>query len=111
MMMMMMPYFEKNIHTIKKRITEVLLDASKKADLGKNVQRTRRMFMSDHQNAGQSHNLMTANKSFEKVAKFICMGTTVTIKNCIHEEITIRLKSGHECHHSVQTLLSSHFLS
>jgi hypothetical protein len=34
--------------------------------------------MSHHQNAGQAHQLMTANKSTEKVANFKHLGTTGT---------------------------------
>jgi len=41
------------------------------------------MVMSRHQNAGQSHNLLTANKTFESVAKFKYFGTSTTYQNCI----------------------------
>jgi hypothetical protein len=40
------------------------------------------------------------------MAKFKCLEATVTIKNCIHEEIKSTLSSGNDCHHSVQSLSS-----
>jgi hypothetical protein len=45
------------------------------------------MFMSRHQSAGQSNFIRVANKSFEGVAKFKCLESTLTDQNCIPEEI------------------------
>jgi hypothetical protein len=52
------------------------------------------MFMSRHQTAGQSNYIRVASKSFEKMAKFKDLGSTLTDQNCIHEEIRSRLNSG-----------------
>jgi hypothetical protein len=69
------------------------------------------MFMSRHQAAGKRHYIKAANKSFENVAEFKYLGTTVTDRNCIHEEIKNRLTSGNACPHAVQNLLHSCLLS
>jgi hypothetical protein len=45
------------------------------------------------------------------VAKFRYLGTTITNRNLIQEEIKRRLNLGNACYHSVQNLLSSHLLS
>jgi hypothetical protein len=87
---------------------EAVLDASKAIGLEVNSEKTKYMFMSAHQTAGQSNYIMVANKSFEKVAKFKYLGATLTDQNCIHEEIWSRLNSGNACYHAVQNLLSYH---
>jgi hypothetical protein len=53
--------------------------------------------MSCHQDVGQNHNLLNANKSFENAANSKHMEMTGTNENCIYEEINIRLNSGNVC--------------
>jgi len=50
------------------------------------------------------------NSSIERVEEFKYLGTTLTNKNSIQEEIKSRLKLGNACYYSVQNLLSSSLL-
>jgi hypothetical protein len=98
-----------NINTIKKN-TEALLDASKEIGLEVNPEKTKYMLMSRSQKTGQKYRIKIVNRSFEDVAKFRYLGTTLTDQNHTHEEIKSRLNSGNACCHSVQSLLSSRLL-
>jgi hypothetical protein len=89
----------KNVNTIKKN-TEALPEASREVGLEVNQ-------VSRHQNVTQNHNLLTANKTFEKVVKFRNLGTTVTNRNCILEEIKGILNQGNACYHSRAVIAQS----
>jgi TRAP-type uncharacterized transport system substrate-binding protein len=79
-----------NIDTIKKN-TETLIDASKEVGLEINIEKTKFMLLSCHQNADKNHVLKMANCLFENVAQFKYLGTTVTSQNLIQEEIKRKL--------------------
>jgi hypothetical protein len=91
-------------HTIHKN-TKALLDASKEVGLEVNPEKSKYMLVSRCQKAGQRQSIKIANRSFESVTKFKYLGTTLTDKNCIHEEIKSRLNLAKACYHSVQSLL------
>jgi hypothetical protein len=88
-----------------------LIDASKEVGLEINVDKTKYMLLSRHQNVGQNRNIKIANRSFENVSQFKYLGTIVTNQNLIQKEIKRRVISGNNCYHSVQSLLSSRLLS
>jgi hypothetical protein len=66
--------------------------------------------MSRNQNARRSHSIEIDNISFERFDEFKYLGTTLTNRKYIEEEIKNILKSGNVCYHSVQNLLSSGLL-
>jgi hypothetical protein len=75
-----------NIETIK-RNTEPSVDASKEVGLEVNVEKTKFMLVSHHQNAGQNQDIQIADRTFEHVSPFRYLGTTVTSQNHIQDEI------------------------
>jgi hypothetical protein len=89
-----------NIDPIQKN-TKILTDASEEVGPEVNAEKTKHTLLSHHQNAGQIHDVMTANRSSENVAQFKYLGMTATKQNLIHEEIKRRLNLGSVCYHSV----------
>jgi hypothetical protein len=75
-----------SINTIKEK-TETLLEASRNIDQEINAEKTNYMIVSRHPNSGQNQNIRIANESFENVAKFKSLGTTLTNQNDIRDEI------------------------
>jgi hypothetical protein len=64
-----------------KENSETLLEASRDIDIEINAEKTKYMIMSRHPNSGQNQNVRISNESFEKVAKFKYLGTTLTSQN------------------------------
>jgi hypothetical protein len=91
---------------IIKDISETLVEASMDIGLEINAEKTKYMIMSRHQNSEQYQNIRIANESFENVAKFRYLVTTLTNQNDILDEIKSRLNSGNACCYSVQNLFS-----
>jgi hypothetical protein len=98
-----------SVNTIKEN-SKTLLEANRDIDLEINAQKTKYMIMSRHPNSGQNQNIRIANESFENVAKFKYLGTTLTNQNDIRDEFKNRLNSGNACYYSVQNLLSSRLI-
>jgi hypothetical protein len=65
-----------NIDTRKKN-TETLTEASKKVGLEANIEKTKYMLLSRHQNAGQNHDIKIPNRCFENMEQFKYLETTV----------------------------------
>jgi hypothetical protein len=76
---------------------ETLIDANKEVGVEINVEKNKYMLLSRHQNAGQYRNIKIENRSLENVSQFRYLGTTVTNRNLIQEEIKRRLSSGNAC--------------
>jgi hypothetical protein len=75
-----------NIDNIKKN-TEALLDASKEVGLEVNSEKTKYMLMLHSQKIRQNHSIKMTNRSFEDVANFKYVGTTLTDQNYMHKKL------------------------
>jgi hypothetical protein len=82
-----------NIDTIQNN-TEDALGVSKEVGLEVNPEKTKYMLVSRCQKAGQEHSMQIANRSFEYVAKFRYLLTTLRDHNYANEEMKSRLNSG-----------------
>jgi hypothetical protein len=98
-----------SVNAIKEN-SEILSEASRDIGLEINAEETKYMIMSRHPNSGQNQNIRLSNKSFENMATFKYLGTTLTNQNDIRDEIKNRLNSGNACYYSDQNLLSSHLI-
>jgi hypothetical protein len=83
--------------TIGKNI-ETLIDASKEVGLEINLEETRCILLSCHQNAGQYFEMKISNSLFKNVSQYKYLGTTVIHQNLVREEIKRRLNSGNACY-------------
>ena len=90
----------RSIHTLKEN-AEALVAATREIGLEVSADKTKYMVMSRDQNAGRIHSVRIDNSSFERVEEFKYLGTTLTNKNSIAEEIKSRLRPGNACYHSV----------
>ena len=59
----------------------------KETGLEVNVDKMKYMLMSEDQRAGQNHNIMIDNISFEKMVQFKYLGTTLMIKILFRKKI------------------------
>jgi len=88
-----------------------LVVASKATGLEVNADNIPYILLSRVENAGGSHNMKTDNSYCEIVEGFKCLGTNLTDKNYIKEEIKSRLKIENAWSHSAQDLLFFSLLS
>jgi len=92
---------EGSIHILKEN-AEAVVAAIRETGLDVSADKTKHMVMSRDQNAGRIQSVRIDNSTFESVEGFEYLGTNLTNRNSIAEEIKSGLRSGNACHHSVQ---------
>ena len=75
-----------SVHTVEEN-AETLIVAAKEIGLEVNADKTKDMIMSRDQNARRSHSVKIDKSSIERVEEFKYLGTKLTDKNSIQEEI------------------------
>jgi len=101
---------DEGIHTVKKN-KEVLVFSSKEIGLEIDADKSKYMVIFRDQNARGSHKIKIDNSSIERMDQLKYLGTTLTNRNSIQEEIKSTLKSWSACYLSVQNILFSSLLS
>jgi hypothetical protein len=81
-----------NIDTIKEN--KLYFIASNEVDLEINIEKTKSMLLTRHQNVGRNRDIKIGNRSFENVSQFKYLQTTVKNQNLNQENIKRRLNSG-----------------
>jgi hypothetical protein len=66
-----------------KKNKKTLVGASKEVGLEINVEKTKYMLLSRHQNVGRNRDIKISNRLFGNVSWFKYLGTTVTNRNLI----------------------------
>jgi len=99
-----------SLHDVKVN-AEALVAATSEIGMEESADKIKYMVMSRDQKAGRIQTMRIDNIIYKRVEEFKYLGTTLTNKNSIAEDIKSRLRSGNACYHSVQNLLSSSLLS
>ena len=76
-----------------------------------NTGKTKYMKVGCHRNMLTNKHITVHSNTYEKVKNFKYLGSLLTNQKYIHEKIKCILKAGNSRYYSVQTLLSSRFLS
>jgi hypothetical protein len=97
-----------SIHTSKIN-NEALVITSIETGLEVNSEKTKDKVMSQDQHAGKYYHIKTSKKPSARVEQLKYLGTTLTNRNSIVEELKSIMNSGNVCYHSVQNLFAFQF--
>ena len=85
----------------------MLLNTYKDIGLAENTGKTKYMEVGRHRSMISKEYIRIGSNSYEKGKSFKYLGSLMTNKNSIQEEIKFRLKAGDSSYYSAQILLSS----